>query len=159
MNQFEQYKDRKIEFLGVQSIRDWSVKVYTISVNDSFQSGETLNAVLTHLGSDFIGEVSRSKLPVHKHGFVVVHEAREGVWILFSWWTGGEMLETIVRFSSFEESSTVRPSLYSGSLVCVWELEVYIHERRAWIQHVLKNASAPDFQSYKHDGLNGKQEA
>lgn len=156
MAEFETYSDRKIAFLGTQLVSGWNIKVYTITLNSSFQATDTLNMVLEKLSSEFIQQTQNTGLPTHQHAFVVVHEAREGVWILFSWWTGGEMLETIVRFSPYQNPPTLQPSPFSNSLVCTWELEVFIHERQAWITHVLKQNTAPDFISYQKDGLNGK---
>ncbi len=155
MSEFEPYKDRRIDFMGVQSISGWNIKIYTITLNASFQSSKTLNHVIGNL-PDFIELTNKTQLQTHKHAFIVIHEAREGVWILFSWWTGGEMLETTIRFSSYEDPLSINPSPYSGSLVCTWELEVYIHERQAWIKHVLKKSISPDFISYQNDGLNVK---
>jgi hypothetical protein len=40
--------------------------------------------------------------------------------------------------------------LADDSLGCVWELEVILHERTAWIDHVL-NSDADDFQAYLRD--------
>ena len=154
-SEFEPYTDRRIDFLGSQAIGDWKVKVYTITMNEHFQSKDTLNAALRSLDSEFIAQAKLSELPTHRHAFLITHEAREGVWILFSWWTGGEMVQTMVRFASYENPLGIYPSPHSGSLVCTWELEVYQHERAAWIRHVLKQSKAPDFMGYLNDGLNG----
>ena len=153
--EFDLYKDRQIDFLGVQTVEEWNVKLYTITLHERFQSHDALNAALESLSTEFIPHATCSKLPTHRHAFLIAHEAREGVWLLFSWWTGGEMLETMVRFTSYQDPVRICPSPYSGSLVCTWELEVYIHERAAWIRHVLKQSLAPDFVSYQNDGLNG----
>ena len=153
MAEFEAYKNRKIEFLGAQTVTGWSVKVYTITLYESFQSSNALTSVLKNLNSDFISQAVQSELTIHRHAFVVVHEAREGVWVLFSWWTGGEMLQTIVRFIAYDQPTVIKPSPYPGSLICTWELEVYIHERQAWIEHVLKRPQEPDFMGYIQNGL------
>ena len=77
--EFDPYKKRRIDFLGVQSVSGWEVKIYTITLRPSFQSKETLNSVLKQLSVEFISRANQSKLSVHKHAFVVVHEAREGI--------------------------------------------------------------------------------
>lgn len=154
--EFDSYKERRIDFLGVQMVGEWNVKLYTITLHERFQSHDTLGLVRECMGTEFVPYASRSTLITHRHAFLIAHEAREGVWLLFSWWTGGEMLETIVRFASYKDPLVICPSPYSGSLVCTWELEVYLHERAAWIRHVLKQSLSPDFISYQSDGLNGK---
>ncbi|MEQ8238251.1 MAG: hypothetical protein RIA69_03520 [Cyclobacteriaceae bacterium] len=150
MKEFELYKSRNIDFRGVQKVDDWYVKVYTISIHKKFKSDITLDAVLKNSAA-FINIPKNSKLPTYEQAFVIIHEAREGVWILFSWWTGGEMLETVVHFSSYLDPALIEPSPHPNSLVCTWELEVFIHERNAWIEHILKKAQKPDFKSYLND--------
>ena len=156
MSEFETYKDRAIEFIGTHHVKDWWIKVYTITLHEKFKAEDTLKAVVKNLENVFLKTANASNLLTHQHAFVIVHEGREGVWILFSWWTGGEMLETKVHFSSYKNPTIISPSPHSGALVCTWELEVFIHERKAWIQHVLRNSTNPDFKSYQNDSLNGK---
>lgn len=152
MAEFDQYKDRKIVYEGVQSTKGWNIKIYTITTKEKFEARDTLGAVIEKL-PDEIARAEKSKIPLHKQAFLVIHEAREGVWILLSWWTGGEMIKTVVRFASFTNPKLINPSPHSGALICVWELEVFLHERKAWINHVLKKAENPDFRSYLNDVL------
>lgn len=153
MNTFEKYKDRKIEFVETCQIDGWAIKVYTITMKERFESFDTLDAVMENLDSFLLDQPRKSNLPQHEHAFVVVHEAREGVWILFSWWTGGEMIETVVHFASYKTPAQIERSPHANSLICTWELEVFMHERAAWIEHVLQKAPAPDFISYQNDVL------
>ncbi len=155
MEAFETYRDRKIDFLGIDVLDEWQIKVYTITVNETFRSKEILKTVRGNLREVFLAETNLNELPVYRHAFIIIHEAREGVWILFSWWTGGEMLESIVRFAAYGNPGVIDSSPYSdsGFLICTWELEVYTHERKAWIAHVLKKVDNPDFEGYRQDGL------
>lgn len=152
MKEFDLYEPRQIDFSGLTIIGDWSIKVYTITLNEHFSSPKIQNTVMNSLDI-LLRKPKASVLPVHHNAFLIMHEAREGVWVLFSWWTGGEMLETEVRFVSFEQPTLLKPTPHDGHLICVWELEVVQHERAAWINYVLMNPRQPDFLKYQTDTL------
>lgn len=149
---FEVYKPRSISFSGLLSIKNWYVKVYTITNKKEFTSNHILQNINEHLPV-WIKQID-STLPIYKQAFLIVHEAREGVWILLNWWTGGEMIETKVFFSSFDTPQIITDSPYNtNSLLCIWELEVFAHERASWIEHILTKASNPDYIAYTSDTL------
>ena len=150
---FEQYKARTISFWSNMNIHDWTVKVYTISNRKQFESVTILNHCAKHLPV-WVTHMEHSTLPTYKHAFLIVHEAREGVWILLNWWTGGEMIETKVFFANYDTPDIITDSPYNtNSLLCVWELEVFAHERASWIRYVLSKAKSPDYEGYKNDTL------
>ncbi len=149
--EFEQYKDRKIDFVNICSVDDFTVKVYTITNRDSFESQDTLAASIKALPS-WMEKVKESSIPTYKHAFLIIHEAREGVLILLNWWTGENMIETKICFADFEHPTKIDSAIYDRKqLVCVWELEIFYHEREAWIKHVLSKSENPDFNTYKND--------
>ncbi len=149
--EFEQYKSRKIEFIKTVAINDFNVKIYTITNRTNYESKTILEASVNSL-SDWLQDAKSSSIVTHKHAFLIVHEAREGVLILLSWWTGENMIETKIYFSNFENPSKIEPSIYDPKqLVCVWELEIFYHERKAWIEHVLSKSENPDFENYSND--------
>lgn len=150
---FETYAPRRIEFVQQVNTGQNRIKVYTISNKEAYSSPETLNSCIRTLPT-WEKEINQSNLPTHGHAFLIVHEAREGVLILLNWWTGGEMLETKIYFASYDSPTRLEPSIFQDkALVCIWELEVFLHERKAWIQHVLSKAEAPDFEAYMKDYL------
>ncbi|MGW9685073.1 hypothetical protein [Flagellimonas sp. 2504JD1-5] len=152
---FETYEPRKILPEGLILVNDWYFKVYTISNKSNFGSYAILENVKSNF-PEWTSMMDKSDLPSYKQAFVIVHEAREGVWILLNWWTGGEMVQTKVYFSDFEEPGQIKNSPYeTNALLCVWELEIFAHERRAWIQNVLLKAHSPDFETYGKDMLVG----
>ncbi len=150
--QFETYKPRKIEFQQTITINAWKVKVYSITINTDFQSPKILENTLKQLPI-WIDKAKNSELPTYNTAFLIIHEAREGVWILFNWWTGGEMIETKVYFSNYDTLSEIKDTPHKNSLVCVWELEVFAHERKKWIEYILLNAEHPNFKEYLNDVL------
>jgi len=150
---FKKYKPRKIEFQKLVTILDWNIKIYSIANKDEFQSAVILKPVMQEL-PNWIAIAKDSNLPVYNTAFVIIHEAREGFLILFNWWTGGEMLETKVYFSDFKMPNEIDTYPYHPkSLVCIWELEIFAHERQAWINHILMQNENPDFEKYLIDTL------
>jgi len=148
---FEVYKPRSIGFSDLMSIQDWKVKVYTITNKNEFTSNHIRENITKHLPV-WLKQIDSNTLPVYKQAFLIIHEAREGVWILLNLWTGGEMIETKVFFSGFDTPQVITDSPYNtNSLLCVWELEVFAHERASWIEHILSKASKPDFVAYTTD--------
>lgn len=152
MYPFETYKDRRIEFKKPIAVWDWKVKIYTITNKQIFEAQNTLEEVLLQL-PNWLNEAAKSILPTYNQAFLIVHEAREGTWILLNWWTGGEMIETKVFFAEVETPKAIKPSPHKNSLLCVWELQVLSHEREAWIRHVLSNAEIPAYEHYLTDYL------
>lgn len=150
---FETYSPRKIEFRETKQIEDWHVKLYTITKNEEYTSGTSQKALLEAL-PDLLQAAGQSSLPTYKTAFLIVHEAREGVLILLNWWTGENMVETQIFFSNYNTPNKIEASPFKGkALVCIWELEIFAHERKAWIEHVLSKPDAPDFQEYQKDVL------
>jgi len=151
--QFEPYKPRKIEFQKTIEIDNCKVKVYTITNRLEFESTQILENSLNKL-PNWILDIENSSLPTYNIAFLIVHEAREGVLILLNWWTGENMIETKVYFANFENPQEINVyPYYPKALVCIWELEIFAHERKAWIEHVLLQATNPDFENYLNDYL------
>jgi hypothetical protein len=152
-NEFEQYKPRKINFIETVSIHNSTIKIYTITHQLKFGSNETLKSAINELPI-WLTDIENSNLPTHNNAFLIVHEAKEGVLILFNWWTDGEMVETKIYYSNYKSPNKIEASIFdSKALVCIWELEIFYHERKAWIKYVLENSKKPDFKSYSQNYL------
>lgn len=149
---FEAYRDREIDFYRVLEIAGWQVKVYTITNKAQFSAAAIRDQVIAYLPT-WLRIPGESGLPVYKHAFLIIHEAREGVWILLNWWTGGEMIQRSTWFVANEVPAEVLHQPKHDGLVCVWELEVIFHERKAWIKHVLQHPETPCFDRYLEDAL------
>lgn len=147
--EFEQYQDRSITFVENQTIDEICVKIYTITNREKFEANITYDSAIKQL-PNWINTIKTSTIPTHNNAFLMVHEAREGTLILLCWFTGENMIETKIYYADFNTPSKIGPSVYKEKqLVCVWELEIIWHERKAWIKHVLSKPEAPDFKSYQ----------
>lgn len=153
-SEFSSYSPRNFRFHRLVAIGDWQVKVYTISFKEEYGAVEVLENALAHL-EDWMEAAQALNFPTHRAAFLIVHEGRDGVWSILNWWIGGEMLQMTTFYTSYEEPSTFRHHPNNSAMACVWELAVTGHERQAWINHVLKQADAPDWEAYFNDRLEG----
>ncbi len=153
MSEFRSYVSRNISSAGTHVVGDWTLKLYCITANPNFALTEALFSAIEK-SEAWLKEFSDASLPTHRNAFLVLHEATDGVWLLLNWWTGKEMLRTATFYASAEEPVAFKLQDRVGSMACVWEMEVIDHERRAWIEHILKRPENPDFDAYLADQLN-----
>lgn len=123
----------------------WRIKQYVMTVTpEDVPDLHLLNAAAA---------LAAASLPpataTHGVGFLLAHQARPACFVLLDWWQDGVDLK-----QRYYTSPLVHPDdlveLPGDSLGCVWELEVLLHERAAWIDHVL-NSEPDDFQAYLRD--------
>jgi len=148
----EQYVNRKIVYEGLIKRKEWRIKTYSITLNNPFQNTNIIQEVQDQLDL-FLSQTDVNPLVHYKIGFLVIHEGREGVWVLFNWWSDGEIIQSKVYLVDYESPSIINKSPFGDNVVCIWELEVFIHERSAWIEHVLKNSQNPDIEDYLNNHL------
>ncbi|EPX87030.1 hypothetical protein Salmuc_03005 [Salipiger mucosus DSM 16094] len=81
-------------------------------------------------------------------GFVVIHEGEVGTWLLMDWWAHGDILCQRLSLGDADgfAAQDARPLN-----ACVWELPVLMHERDAWVRHMM--GGAPDPEAYLADHL------
>ncbi len=153
-NMLKRYTPRNFRFEQIFEINKWKVKVYTITYNDEFNSEEILSNAINSLG-DWLNKSKSLQLQTYNMAFLVIHEGKDGVWVLPHWWIGGEMLQKLTFYTRYEEPNKFELLPKEGSMACVWELSVICHERNAWIKHILKNADSPNFDGYLSDVIEG----
>lgn len=96
-----------------------------------------------------------SSWPSHQGSFTrrlevrPAHQARPACFVLLDWWQDGYDLKQRYYTSPLDHPGEL-VELSGDAVGCVWELEVLLHERAAWIDHVL-NSEADDFQAYLQD--------
>jgi len=93
----------------------------------------------------------------HGIGFVMVHFARDGNYLLLSRWYGGNML----KHDLFELKQTpagwqIISMESTGIVACVWELQVVAFERQTWICTAMaRGGTEASFASYLNTTLEG----
>ena len=147
------YRPRPIRFLEVAELDGWRMKVYGITVR-----GERPNAAVVEAGK----RIARERLPQppfappdrYGVGVLIIHEGREGPFVLVDWWTGENMIQHHAYMAPWTAPDAFEYISPTGISVCVWELRVQAFERQAWIDCVLANPAGPDLDAYLARQLN-----
>lgn len=148
------YVPRKVNPRPVIAVNGYRLKPYEIYFDE---------AVKGRIEDDELQGIISPCLPVsddpldHGIGFVMVHFARDGNYLLLSRWYGGNML----KHDLFELKQTAGGwqviSLEStGIVACVWELQVIACERQTWICTAMaKGGTEASFSAYLNTTLEG----
>lgn len=149
------YKKRPVKFLELYEHDGWKIKIYSISLRNGFVSNELLESAKANIPA-WLKNSSNYPLEVHKYATLILHESKEGNFVIINWWIDENMLQQHVYVSSYEDPSTL--NLYSdkGITTCVWEMAVLWFERNAWVQFVLMNPDSPDIEKYLAAQFNGE---
>jgi hypothetical protein len=126
-------------------VAGWRIKQYVMTVTPEDVPDPQLLSATAALAAAALPAATAT----HGVGFLLAHQARPACFVLLDWWQDGFDLK-----QRYYTSPLVHPDdlveLPGESVGCVWELEVLIHERAAWIDHVL-NSEPDDFQAYLRD--------
>jgi hypothetical protein len=140
----EPYRARLTRSLGVVERAGWSVKLIGITADGDLPGDAELEAAV---------DVAEHELPRparsptrHATGFLIVHRGKEALWVLVCWWEIDIMFERLWRADL--GTTDLRRVPPEGPTACVWELLAIDHERRAWVEHVLRRPTAPDIDGY-----------
>jgi hypothetical protein len=124
------YRPRSIRYIGREDLGDWRLKVYGIGTHAGDARPEFVAATL---------DAAREALPEGGgEGFVIAHDAQTAGLGLVYWWANENEIHARFFASPLDDPSAFAPVDGTG-LACVWEMEVLDFERRAWLEHVLKN--------------------
>lgn len=151
----QKYEPRKIEFCSIATVNSWNIKIYSISYQEKFKSAAVLHFAVSKL-PEWLQKTKLLGLETYKIAFLIIHEGRDGVWTLFNWWIGENMVQSITFYTSFDDLTIFEETPQTGGMACVWELEVINFERNMWIEYVLKKAEKPDFTGYLDQQLNSE---
>src|SRR5450759_4402631 len=137
-----QRQPRPVRAVGILEVAGWRLKQYVMTVTPE-------NVPEPRLLSDNAA-MAAAALPAatatHGVGFLLAHQARPACFVLLDWWQDGYDLKQRYYTSPLDHPAEL-VELSGDAVGCVWELEVLLHQRAAWIDHVL-NSEADDFQAY-----------
>ena len=140
----EPYRARRTRSLGVIERAGWSVKLIGITADGDLPDNGELEAAVM-VAERELPQPARSQTR-SATGFVIVHRGAEALWVLVCWWELDIMYERLWHADT--GTTDLRPVPPGGPTACVWELLAIDHERRAWIEYVLRRPTAPDFAGY-----------
>lgn len=141
------YTTRPIRFIEIYQLADWQIKIYSISVKNEFVQTQVIENAKQHL-VEWLENANLYPLATYNIATLILHEGREGCFAIINWWIDDNMLQQFVYFAPYDKLHDF--ALYSdkGIITCVWEMAVLWFERNAWVEHVLKKAKNPDFETY-----------
>ncbi len=132
-----QYSPRQVIAFPAIQVKGRDLKVYGV-----FSSSERIAEFpdLSYLGDSVAELVSKCEgEDDHGIGFVILHLAKDGDYLLLSQWRDANMLQHQVYQGAVVERrlSGMRSLAASAIVACVWELEIMKFERDAWVRTVL----------------------
>lgn len=148
----QQYQKRPVRFLGIDECNGWRVKIYSISVRS-----QVVNTTLTENAKQYLSQWLENISEKDDHiniATLILHEGNEGNFAIVSRWTGENMMQIHVYFSSEENSNSFSFFSGNGIVTCVWEMAVLWFERNAWVEHVLQKSAKPDYEKYLSQQMN-----
>lgn len=129
----------------------WALKRYAITA-DGGPCDAGLMEEATALARRTLESTASPELS-HGFAYCMVHVGRDGTYVVVDWWTGENMLSQRLFARPAGSAGVFEPFALHDIVTCVWEVQVHAHEARAWIDHVLRQAQAPDFAGYMRDTL------
>ncbi|NBB84342.1 MAG: hypothetical protein GVY28_13170 [Alphaproteobacteria bacterium] len=144
------YRPRRIRFLEVWRPAGWILKVYLITHEGRSLVDGRMDAVFDRAQAR-LDEIDAMDPAHHGLGFVMLHLGENGDYLLVDTWTDNDIL----RHANYgaKPGGAFRDD-WPGTGACVWELAVVLHERAAWLRHMLRPDGRPDPGSWVADQLN-----
>lgn len=146
------YKERKINFLEVETLNKWSIKIYTITMKVTFAAESVIQASKKQL-NNWLTDMNSFDANHEHMAFLIVHECAEGVFVLINTWVGNNMLQRHI-YITHDGGVSFKKISGDGLCACIWELEIIHFESKAWTKHVVTQNDNPDYQKYLEESLN-----
>jgi hypothetical protein len=143
------FDERYLRPAGVVTVSGWQVKQYRVTVRDEPVGAAVLGAAEQFLAKLLPAADAAGDMP--HVAFSVLHKGLDAVWLnLYAW-----VREAIVhcRAASAPLAAPTSFAELSQPLIgCVWELPALVHERSAWVRHLLR-PQRPELDGYLADWL------
>jgi hypothetical protein len=149
------YFPRWVEAGAAISVNGYRLKPYSMHLSDKKEKQVLQDSDLRSL---LQACVPPSPEPLdHGVGFVMVHYARDGDYLLISRWYGGNMLKhELFQLSQTAQGWQAEPLRSTNIVACVWELQVVAFERQSWVCTAMsKGGTEASFNSYLNMVLEG----
>lgn len=132
---------------GVRQIAGWKLKVYTIHETDRNLEQGIVDAAVQYAAAQV-------DWPQHHtgYGFLTIHFGNSAVWLLIDLWVD-DILRHFLFCAPVDRPCNFGEGPKDGTMACVWELAVFVHERDSWIKHVMSQPERPNYEVYLNDGL------
>ncbi|MFW9855491.1 MAG: hypothetical protein ACFFFG_10545 [Candidatus Thorarchaeota archaeon] len=130
------YRPRTIDFHGIRELKGFQIKTYSVLYGskpiqwDLFEKG-------IELASNFLPS---SPLAPGRPGlgFLIVHQGLTGNYVVLCWWDRENELPTKVFIHNGNEWQQAQ----AEESFCVWDLEIFWHEREAYVSTILSRTDS-----------------
>jgi hypothetical protein len=136
--------ERHLRPLERLAVRGWHVKRYEITVD-----GQPIPADVVRAADTTIGGLPRPADNTPPAAFSVLHRGEDAVWLNAYAWCDEAIARCRVASAPLDDPTRFEP-IAEPLIGCVWELPVLVHERSAWVRHVLQ-PQRPDLDGYLAD--------
>ncbi len=147
----EQFKNRPARFLGISKFDEWQMKTYSIKYDAARDTPGIQEIIQNKLPVWIYEKTEQNDFPNYKIGVVIIHEAKDCIFTIVSWWVYDNVIQSHVYFSEYETPDRLIDYSDKGIRFCVFEMSIMQHESNSWVEHVLKQSSNPDWNSYLAD--------
>lgn len=134
----------------------WTVKRYELTVDGTPIAPDVLDAAEEFVPDLLPAALDHPLLATELGGtpavaFSVLHQGKDAVWLNVYSWCYEAILHCRVAGAALAEP-TGFAEVAEPLIGCVWELPVLVHERSAWVRHVLQ-PERPNTDGYLADQL------
>jgi len=140
------YAPRPITPIGVREVVAWRLKVYTITL-----PGASFDPAGYEEG---LGFAASRVLPLPPEapgrfgvGFCRFHQSPEMDYIVIAWW-GRENELPIRVFLRERRADSAWRGAEGDESICVWDMQIFWHERNVWVETALSREGEPDLDAY-----------
>ncbi|MDB5798518.1 MAG: hypothetical protein JWP36_2420 [Paucimonas sp.] len=147
MNAALPYTARQVRSLGQANMGALRLKWYALTCEPGMAIAIEPAAASRLLDAELqLGATLQADPAEHGLGFAILHQARDGIYLLLSRWYGGNMLKH-AAFRLHKGDANTPAALESlapsGIICCVWELEIMKKERDFWVQSMMQRRPQP----------------
>jgi hypothetical protein len=133
----------------------WTIKPYHVTVGHQPIAPEVTGAAEAYLPKLLPSSLNHPALVQEqadspRYAFAVLHQGVDAVWLMVYTWVYQAILH--VRGASSPLGDADFGEIGEPLIGCVWELPALVHERSAWVRHVL-TPETPDLAAYLADVL------
>ena len=139
---YEPYRERAIAFRGVREAGGHRIKVYSIVHGGGAFEPDRFEAGLRQAFEALPRPARAGGRP--GIGFAIAHQGRGANYVVLAWWDRENELPTKVFVAEQGEWHAAA----DNESFCVWDLEVFGHEREAYIGTVLAGEVAEGAERY-----------
>jgi hypothetical protein len=138
------YAPRRLAAGAPLEVRGFTIKPYLVAVDDA-----GLRLAARHDFSHLLDLAlpRHDDANFHGPGFAVLHQGRDGVYLLAATWYAGHNLTSSTHLVRPGEPAQLE-KLPHDLFACVWELGVYHFEREAWMRTTMFGRGADGFDDY-----------